>query len=180
MIQFQHKENHIHTEELLVVWLVFLTFSHYNYCNFVPDVLFQLYFTFPASETISLLLSGVQGARAHTHRVNFYLSETNIVQPCQGMTKPSALLYLSPQYLTNSYAPQEITCTAKITAHLGNMPQLPMSCTYVRNTAGAVCLSSHPAVFPPFCRTDPFYPFLPVYIKIPIAILNKDFFLQPA
>lgn len=136
-----------------------LKLNHYNYYGFVPDILFPLYFTFPGSETTSFLLSGVQGARAHTHRVNFYLGETNIVQPCQGMTEPSALFYLSPQYLTNSYPPQEITCTAKITAHLGNMPQLLTSCMYVRNTAGAVCLSSHPAVFPPFCRTDLFYSF---------------------
>lgn len=49
---------------------------------------------------------------------------------------------------------------------------------YVRNTAGAGCLSFSPADFPAFCRTDSFYPFPPVYIKILIAVLNKDFSLQ--
>lgn len=122
---------------------------------------------------------GCWGSGAHTHRVNFYPQEASIVQPFQDKSRPSAVLYLSPQYLENSYPPQEISLVQQnILLIWAVCHHSPLSCTYIRNSAGAVCLFSPPADFCPFCRIYLFYPFSPVYIKYWLGVLNKDFSLQ--
>lgn len=101
------------------------------------------------------------GGQEHTHRVNFYLEETNIVQLCQGMSRPSVLFYLFPQYLTNSYPPQKITCTAKITVHLGNMPPLSRE-LYICQKHCRSCLSFLPfSWLPSFLQNRSILPFPP-------------------
>lgn len=78
----------------------------------ITTVMFQI-FCFPfispflVLKKTSFLLSVVRVVQEHTQLI-FYLGETNIAQPTQGMSRSSALFYLFPQYLTNSYPPWEI------------------------------------------------------------------------
>lgn len=96
-----------------------------------------------------LLYTGVLGGRStHTHRVNFYPQEASIVQPFQDKSRPSAVFYLSPQYLENSYPPREISLVQQnILLIWAIRHHSHLNCTYDRNSAGAVCLFSPPADF---------------------------------
>lgn len=106
----------------LLIPTVFLKLNHYNYYDFCFKYLISIVFHlawFWANQFFTEW--GAGGRSTHTHGV---LSERN--QYCVTVSvyeQASALFYLSPQYLMNSYPPQKIMCTAKITAHLGNMPQ---------------------------------------------------------
>lgn len=107
-----------------------------------------------------ILLSVVRVVQEHTQLI--YLGETNnIAQPAQGMSRPSALFYLFPQYLTNSYPPWEIKMHSKKYCSLGQYATV-FSELHICQKLCRCCLSFIPTSrFPVSLQNDSILPFPP-------------------